>query len=108
MRILIVSCCLLLLPALSLAQFPGFVQPGAKTPTFNGSAVDAKRTTSPAPRLQTVPGIATPQGGQRGPTIGVPPRVATPRRPTRTRTGTNAPSNRCPRQSSSFAGPLVR
>ena len=107
MRILIVSCCLLLLPALSLAQFPGFGQPGAKTPTFNGSSVDAKRTTSPEPRLQTGPGIATPQGGQRGPVLGV-PGIATPRRPTRTRTGTNAPRNRCPRQSSSFAGPLVR
>jgi len=107
MRILIVSCCLLLLPALSLAQFPGFGQPDARTPTFNGSLVEAKRTASPVPRLQTGPGIATPQGGQRGPALGVPPRVTRPRPQVGTRTGTNRGGNRCPRQSS-FAGPLVR
>jgi len=106
MRILIVSCCLLLLPALALAQFPGFGQPDGKTPTFNGSSVEAKPTSSRAPNLQTGPGIATPSGGQRGPTLGVPPRVKRPRPQVGTRTGSNRGGNRCPRQS--FAGPLVR
>jgi hypothetical protein len=97
MRLLILSCTLLLLPALALAQFGGFGQVDAATPTFNGSSAGGHKTTGPSSRLGT--GIATPGGRQGGP-ISTGPTIYRAPQPRVTRTGGGGRTNRtgsCPR-----------
>ena len=96
MRLLILSCSLLLLPSLALGQFKGFGQVDATTPTFNGSSTGGQQATGPSSRLGT--GIGTP-GGRQGPISTGPTIYRTPQ-PRVARSGGGGRTNRtgsCPR-----------
>ncbi|MDA1314341.1 MAG: hypothetical protein O2968_13455 [Acidobacteria bacterium] len=97
MRLLIFSCSLLLLPSPALAQFGGFGQADATTPTFNGSSRGGQQAARPSSRLGT--GIASPRGSQGGP-ISTGPVFRAPQPRVSTRTGGGSRTNRtgsCPR-----------